>query len=151
MWVPELLVDINGLELSQLYQAELAIEAEFPKTVYFTETENRGGEKGWLLKDNAIGVVVRQDPRPPTVSTKAISIDPLRLFEGKLMMNVIALTRVGAALAAIVPHDEESVFHRLAKAISGNTEGSAMFVRSNSEGGMSSVEDAGDDVSPEQA
>ncbi|MBY5765080.1 DUF2806 domain-containing protein [Rhizobium leguminosarum] len=139
MWAPELLLDLSSSELSSLAQAELVLEAELPSTISFLETINGAGEKWWILKNNNLGVVVRQNPRPPCITEGPFNFDPIHIADGKLKLNMIVLTKVGVALSAIIPRDEEAVFRRLAEAISKDAEGSAIFVHRNPDGGMSAV------------
>ncbi|MBB3133401.1 hypothetical protein FHS26_001105 [Rhizobium pisi] len=136
-WAPELLLDLDASELSALEQAGLILDAEFGRAVTFSQTIDGHGAKWWALGSDTMGVAVRQDPMPSTITTGPFNLDPLRIMDEKLKMNVSVLSRVGGALAVIIPHNEEEVFRRLAKVISGDVAGAAVMVRRTAEGIMS--------------
>ncbi|WP_165504193.1 DUF2806 domain-containing protein [Rhizobium leguminosarum] len=133
-WVPELLLGLNHVELSDLAQAGLILENEMPMTVSFFDTKNDLGLKWWAYGTKTFGIVIRQEPLPPIVATKNFSLDPIRIVEGKLIVNVTVLSKVGTALAAIIPHDEGAAYRRLAAVISENAEGGAIAVRRLNDG-----------------
>jgi len=132
--VPELLFGLSQAELSDLAQAGLVLETEMPMTVSFAATENGAGVKWWAYGTKDFGIAVRQEPLPPIVSTKRFSLDAIKIVEGKLMMNVTSLSKVGVALAAIIPYDEEAAYRRLAAVISKDAEGGAIAIRRVGEG-----------------
>ncbi|WP_168335731.1 DUF2806 domain-containing protein [Rhizobium laguerreae] len=128
-WVPELLLGLSQAELSDLAQAGLILETEMPMTVSFSDTRNAAGVKWWAYGTKAFGIVIRQEPLPPIVSTKKFSVDAIKMAEGKLMINVTSLSKVGVALAAIIPYDEEGAYRRLAAVIAKDAEGGAIAIR----------------------
>lgn len=114
-WLPTSYQLLGHNELSDLDEAGLISNAEFPQTIGFSSTKQGDSTEWWILHDNRSGVVVRKDAPLTGVKRDRISMDDIRVRDGVLSLNIVALTSVGQLVSSLIPYDSEFAFRKLAE------------------------------------